>query len=117
MLIALRAKNKLAFIDGTSRRPTDNANMLPIWERCNAIVLSWILNSVSKEIFGGIIYSNDAEQVWKDLKKRLNKVNRSQIFALHHDIRRLTQGNNIIFAYYSKLRQLWDEYSSLVTLP
>lgn len=73
MLIALRAKNKLAFIDGSSRQPVDNAILLPIWERCNAIVLSWILNSVSKEIFGGIIYSTDAEQVWKDLKNGLTK--------------------------------------------
>lgn len=33
MLIALRAKNKLAFVDGTSRRPTGKENILPIWKR------------------------------------------------------------------------------------
>lgn len=56
MLIAVRAKNNLAFVDVTSPRPTGKENMLPIWEQCNAIVLSWILNSVSKEIFGAIIF-------------------------------------------------------------
>lgn len=35
------------------------------WERCNVIVLSWIMNFVSKEIFTGIVYSIDATVVWK----------------------------------------------------
>lgn len=34
MLIALRAKSKLAFIDGSSRPPTGDDEMLQIWERC-----------------------------------------------------------------------------------
>lgn len=75
------------------------------------------MNSVSKEIFGGIIYSTDAEHVGKDLKKRYHKVNGSRIFILHRAIGRSTQGTDTISAYYSKLRQLWDEYVSLVTLP
>lgn len=51
-----------------------------------------------------------------DLKERYDKVNRSCIFALHREIGRLTQGTNPISGYYSKLRQLWDEDASLITL-
>ncbi|GAV83960.1 UBN2_3 domain-containing protein, partial [Cephalotus follicularis] len=39
------------------------------WERCNAIVLSWIMNTVSRELFNGIVYSTDAQYVWKDLNE------------------------------------------------
>ncbi|XP_073014617.1 uncharacterized protein [Primulina eburnea] len=117
MLIALRAKNKLAFIDGSCQRPDSEPDKISQWERCNAIVLSWIMNAVSKEIFYGIVYSTDAAVVWNDLRERFNKVNGSRIFALHREIGCLVQGNNSISIYYSKLRQLWDEYGSLVTLP
>ncbi|XP_075473850.1 uncharacterized protein LOC142504890 [Primulina tabacum] len=80
MLIALRAKNKTGFIDGTCRKPTLEQPALHQWERCNALVLSWIMNLVSKEIFEGI-------------------------------------GSNTVSSYYCRLKQLWDEYTSLVGLP
>lgn len=91
MLIGLRAKNKLAFIDGSCRRPDAISHSLLQWERCNAIVLSWIMNSVSKEIFGGIVYSSDAMTVWNDLKERFDKVNGSRIFSIHREIGRLNK--------------------------
>lgn len=75
------------------------------------------MNSVSREIFGGIVYATEASVVWADLKERFDKVNGSRIFALHRDIGRLVQGNDPISAYFSKLKQLWDEFSSLVSLP
>ncbi|GAV86990.1 UBN2_3 domain-containing protein [Cephalotus follicularis] len=77
MLIALRAKNKIGFIDGSCEKPDQNSPLLYQWERCNAIVLSWIMNTVSKELFIGIVYSTDALAVWKDLKERFDKVNGS----------------------------------------
>ena len=49
MTIALSVKNKLGFIDGTISRPVD-VDLLGPWVRNNNIVISWILNSVSKEI-------------------------------------------------------------------
>ncbi|GAV89044.1 UBN2_3 domain-containing protein, partial [Cephalotus follicularis] len=117
MLIALRAKNKTGFIDGSCEKPSENSPLLHQWERCNAIVLSWIMNTVSKELFNGIAYSTNAQSVWKDLKERFDKVNGSRIFSIHREIGSLVQGNMTISVYFTKLRQLWDEYASLVTLP
>lgn len=117
MLIGIRAKNKIAFIDGSCKRPESGSPLLLQWDRCNALVLSWILNAVSKDIFGGIVYSSDAYIVWTDLKERFDKVNGSRIFSIHRDIGRSLQGSSSISVYYSKLRQLWDEYACLVHLP
>ncbi|XP_073269630.1 uncharacterized protein [Primulina huaijiensis] len=117
MIIALRAKNKIVFIDGSLPRPAVGHATSNQWERCNALVLSWIMNTVSKEIYGGIVYSSDASMVWSDLKEQFDKVNGSRIFSIHRDINRLTQGSSTISGYYSKLKHLWDEYASLVTLP
>lgn len=117
MLIAICAKNKQAFINGKCPRPAATSNELPIWERCNAIVLSWIMNSFSKEIFSGFVYSTNATVVWNDLKERFDKINGSRIFSLHREIESLLQGTNSVSVCYSKLRQLWDEFASLVILP
>ncbi|XP_073040030.1 uncharacterized protein [Primulina eburnea] len=117
ILIALRAKNKIAFIDGTCVRPPAGNATLNQWERCNALVLSWIMNSVSKDIFSGIVYSSDASAVWSDLKDQFDKVNGSRIFSIHRELGRLTQGNNTISVYFCRMKQLWDEYNSLVILP
>ncbi|GAV74716.1 UBN2_3 domain-containing protein [Cephalotus follicularis] len=86
-------------------------------KRCNAIMLSWPMNTVSKELFNGIVYSTDAQSVWKDLKERFDKVNGSWIFSLRREIGYLSQSNNTVSVYYTKPKHLWDEYASLVTLP
>ncbi|XP_073277012.1 uncharacterized protein [Primulina huaijiensis] len=117
MKIALHAKNKLGFIDGTYRKPAANSPSLYQWERCNAVVLSWIFSSVSKEIFCGLVYAKDAYSVWEDLKERFDKICGSRIYVIHRDIVRLSQGSSTISVYFSKLKQLWDELSSMVTSP
>ncbi|XP_070040869.1 uncharacterized protein [Nicotiana tomentosiformis] len=50
MQVALLAKNKLGFIDGKCGKEYYNGNLEHEWERYNAFVLSWITNSVSKEL-------------------------------------------------------------------
>nr|GFB24408.1 putative Gag-polypeptide of LTR copia-type [Tanacetum cinerariifolium] len=32
------------------------------WERCNSIVLSWLLNSISEDMFFGQIFSDNASE-------------------------------------------------------
>lgn len=117
MLIAFRSKNKIALIDGSCNRPASIFPSLLQWEHYNAIVLSWIKNSISKEIFGGIVYSNDLAIVLEDLRERFSKVNGSRIFALLREIGCLVQDNSTISVFYSKLRQIWDEYAYLVVMP
>lgn len=117
MKIALHAKNKLGFIAGACRKLAATSPSLYQLELCNAVVLSWICSSVSKDIFCGLVYAIDASMVWADLKERFDKVCGSRIYAIHCDIVRLTQGSATISVYFSKLKQLWDELASLVSSP
>ncbi|MCI81377.1 hypothetical protein A2U01_0102650, partial [Trifolium medium] len=47
---ALGAKNKLAFIDGSMPVPDFDDLNRRAWERCNHLIHSWIINSVSDPI-------------------------------------------------------------------
>ncbi|XP_075103660.1 uncharacterized protein LOC142178234 [Nicotiana tabacum] len=74
MRIAILGQNKLGFIDTTCKRGNYGPNLVDLWERCNVIVLSWIMNCVSPELLNGIIYSSNVSAVWNDLKERLNLI-------------------------------------------
>jgi len=109
MLMALSAKNKLCLIDGSLPKPSDSSTIFKAWTRCNDMVLSWIINSVSKKIAASIIYIDNAEAMWKDLNERFSQGNGPQIFQLQKSIAVITQGSNSVSSYYTQLKSVWDE--------
>ncbi|XP_016445850.1 uncharacterized protein LOC107771034 [Nicotiana tabacum] len=117
MRVALLAKNKLGFIDGKCRKEQYSGDLEHEWERCNAFVLSWITNSVSKELANGIMYSTNDCSVWTDLKERFDKKNLTRVYQLLREICTTSQRSLSILEYYSKLKCTWDEYWSMVSLP
>ena len=50
MIIVLSAKNKLGFVDSSCIKPDLGSPDYHHWIRCNNMVISWILNSLAKEI-------------------------------------------------------------------
>jgi hypothetical protein len=80
MLVALSAKNKLCFIDGSLPKPSVFESYYHAWTRCNNLVVSWILNSVSKEIYSIVIYITSAHDVWQDLMDRYTQKNGPRVF-------------------------------------
>jgi hypothetical protein len=113
--MALRAKNKLGFVDGTLTKPT-SSNDLSQWERCNDLVCSWILNSVTGEIRSSILYAETAREIWLDLSERFSQSNAPQIYQLKQSISSLKQENMPVSAYFTKLKSLWNELNSLVVI-
>lgn len=89
MTIALREKHKLGFIDRTCRKEAQEQGLQDQWGRCSAIALSWLLNSVSKEIANNVIDSQQAHHVRQDPKERYDKVSGSRIFSIHQEINSL----------------------------
>ncbi|GKA81848.1 putative LTR copia-type gag-polypeptide [Tanacetum coccineum] len=68
MKFALRNKNKLGFIEGTCKRDSNNHVMANQWDMCNSVVVTWILGSLSPELYACQIYSKTALDMWNDLK-------------------------------------------------
>ncbi|GJT48244.1 ribonuclease H-like domain-containing protein [Tanacetum coccineum] len=77
MLLALEGKNKTGFIDGTCVRSNVDEVLGRQWDRVNAIVLGWILNSIFEELVLGQKFSKRAQIVWDELKKIYDKVDGS----------------------------------------
>uniref|UniRef100_A0A2N9F6B3 Integrase catalytic domain-containing protein n=1 Tax=Fagus sylvatica TaxID=28930 RepID=A0A2N9F6B3_FAGSY len=71
MTTALSAKNKLGFVNGTISQPNDESDPLFLdWQRCNDLVLSWITNCLSRQIYSTVLYLYTAKEVWDDLQQR-----------------------------------------------
>ncbi|KAI9180778.1 hypothetical protein LWI28_008081 [Acer negundo] len=112
---ALRAKNKLGFVDGTIQPPTDLLEKSK-WSRCDDLVASWVLNYVTLEIHGSILYANFTHDIWKDLSDHFSQSNAPKIYQLKQSISSLKQDNVTVLAYYSLLKSLRDELNSLSTV-
>uniref|UniRef100_A0A1S3X8U1 Retrotransposon Copia-like N-terminal domain-containing protein n=3 Tax=Nicotiana TaxID=4085 RepID=A0A1S3X8U1_TOBAC len=114
MKIGLIGKSKLGFVDGRYTKDKFDQSLHELWKKCNAIVLSWIMNVVSKELLSGIVYKSSAHKVWTDLKDKYDKVDGSLIFFPHKKITTLSQGISTVSAYFSRLTDLWEEYDALM---
>lgn len=117
MKMALNAKNKLGFVDGSVTQSATNQVEIQAWGRCNDMVLSWILNSIDKSLTASIIYADTARSVWLDLEERFSQGNNPRIFQLKRDITNFRQEQHSLAFFYNTLKSYWDELGTYVTLP
>ncbi|XP_076913837.1 uncharacterized protein LOC143572607 [Bidens hawaiensis] len=116
MEFSLNVKNKIGFIDKTCSRLATNENLGKQWDRCNAVVLSWILNSIFEELFMGQVFSKIASVVWEELKETYSKVDGSIMYNLHQKISMFKQNGCPISEYYHKITSMWRQFDSLSEL-
>ncbi|XP_060973920.1 uncharacterized protein LOC133039119 [Cannabis sativa] len=107
--INIAAKNKTPFIEGTIPRPPPNDHSRSAWDICNNMVMSWILQSVSREIAASIMFKTTASEMWSNLHDRFNQSNGPRILQLKTAVGNVKQGDNSVTTYFTQLQALWDE--------
>uniref|UniRef100_A0A2N9J2J6 Reverse transcriptase Ty1/copia-type domain-containing protein n=1 Tax=Fagus sylvatica TaxID=28930 RepID=A0A2N9J2J6_FAGSY len=119
MAMGLTIKNKLGFVDGSIEPPKEGINspLYPLWSRCNTVVITWILNCVSKEIHATMLYKPTAREIWTILRERFSQSNGPQIFQVEQAIGSLTQSQVSIIDYYTKLQGFWEELLNYRPIP
>ncbi|GJT62735.1 ribonuclease H-like domain-containing protein [Tanacetum coccineum] len=94
--LALQARNKYGFIDGSCLKESYATSevLSAQWDRCNAMVLTWIMNVVSQDIYMVLVYYENVAIVWKELRETYDRVDGSVV-----------------------LNSLWREFDALTKLP
>jgi hypothetical protein len=115
---ALGAKMKLDFIDGTLPVLVDAFDpSFRAWNRCNQLVSSWILNSVSESIAQSVVFLKNAIDIWNDLRERFSQGDLIRISELQQEIYSLRQDHRSVSEFYSELKQLWEELELYLPIP
>ncbi|GJT42670.1 ribonuclease H-like domain-containing protein [Tanacetum coccineum] len=86
MLLALEGKIKIGFIDGSCKRSNTDEVLSKQWDRVNAIVLGWILNSISEELFLVCMRLNAIQVI--NLYQLLSDTSRASNNSVHEEIMR-----------------------------
>ncbi|XP_074290309.1 uncharacterized protein LOC141617038 [Silene latifolia] len=115
--LALMAKGKLGYIDGSITKPAATADTFETWQSTNALVTMWIFNIIDSGIRNQIVLRPEAKQVWSDIKNRFSQVNESRIYQLQADLLACRQGpTESLVAYYGRMTAIWNSISDLDAL-
>ncbi|KAL0449571.1 UNVERIFIED_CONTAM: Retrovirus-related Pol polyprotein from transposon TNT 1-94 [Sesamum latifolium] len=76
------SRMKLSFIDGRSVRPPEGSDDLDEWIMKDYLVITWILNNVSKTIVDFFMYVTSARSLWLELEASPYANVRSQILVM-----------------------------------
>ncbi|XP_019053768.1 PREDICTED: uncharacterized protein LOC109114872 [Nelumbo nucifera] len=113
---ALQVKNNYTFVDGSLPRPEDSEKE-QAWVKCNSMVISWILDSLARDLHESIVYIETVQEIWNDLEDRFSQSNAPHIHQLKWDIALLQQAGQLVAAYFMKLKGLWNELAVLSLVP
>ncbi|XP_021852169.1 uncharacterized protein [Spinacia oleracea] len=118
MVIALSARNKLCFVDGSLNQPASNLANHRIWNRCNDLVISWMLSSLEPSIARSVLYLKTAREIWLDLEERFCQSSGPQLFSVQQKLCDLSQADDEqISSFFTKIKLLWDQLDGLDPLP
>ncbi|KAJ1377854.1 Retrotransposon gag domain, partial [Sesbania bispinosa] len=115
---ALKAKNKLGFINGSVKKPDDaESDESFAWEVCNSMINGLIHNTIDPKLQPFIQYFETGKELWDDLKERYAIQNIPRQYQLKSGLPSVKQHGMSLGAYYTKLRAIWDELEGSRSIP
>lgn len=103
----------MAFVDGSLSKPASDSPDFKAWERCNTMVIGWIMTSVESSVAKSVMYYHTARDVWTNLEDRFGQSSSTQLYHIQEDLASLTQSGRPIADYYIKVKALWDELDNI----
>lgn len=108
MMLTLSTKNKLGFINGSIPMPRSTDVLFKQWERCNDLVISWILFNLDEVIAQSVLNMRTDKEIWDDIEERFGIASLTQIYSLEQQLLELKQGTDSVSEFYTKIRTIWD---------
>ncbi|GAA0157869.1 hypothetical protein LIER_15038 [Lithospermum erythrorhizon] len=71
------------------------------------------MNSMSKELSNGFMFSSSASELWKEIKEQFGGCSGTILYELRRRIYSSKQEGDSIAVYYNKVKMLWDELACL----
>ncbi|CAH9133891.1 unnamed protein product [Cuscuta epithymum] len=115
--MAMAVKNKMGFLDGSIEQPNPDNSMYSCWYRINALLLSWLIYSISPTLRTTFLSFTNAKELWDEIQLRYGKSDGPRLFQLEKTLGNLSQGSRSITDYYNSFKEIWDEYCTFRIIP
>ena len=103
--MTLISKNKMGFITGSIHVPNTQCPLYPSWERCNNLIISWLLNFVH------LFWLRYWYLEWSS-----RTVFSRWSAELQEEIYDLQQGSQNVTDYFTNLKTVWKELDNYCPL-
>ncbi|KAG5612858.1 hypothetical protein H5410_024139 [Solanum commersonii] len=104
------------FINGSCPIPSLDSPLLIQWQMCNDMVIAWLLNSLSRDISEGVIYSQTTVKLWDELKARYGQADDTKLFQLQREINNISQGASDITRIFCFSKHRWTKMGTTEVL-
>lgn len=79
------------------------------WSWCIYMVIYWIIDSMTQELFESLVYSQSTKELWDNITKRFGQSTEPLMFQLQYEVTNIKQGNLSVSIYHNRFKKCWDE--------
>lgn len=105
--LALVARKKFGFVDGSIQQPRQDSPDLEDWWTNNALVVSWMKLTIDANVRTNLSHHDVARSLWEHIQKRFSVKNGSKIQRIKTEIATAQQRGQPIEAHFGYLNKLW----------
>ena len=80
VFLSLSGRNKFCFLGGSISMLDLSHSLYNAWHRANTTILSWLVNSLSKDLATSVMYIHTARDFWIDMRDRFSQPNVPRFF-------------------------------------
>lgn len=105
--MALKARKKFGFVDGSIPQQNNDTDDLEDWVTNNALIFSWIRLTISETVRSKLSNIEIASDYWEHIMCRYSAKNGQRVNRIKAELATCLQYGLSIKTYYRKLMQLW----------
>lgn len=112
----IMGRGKDDYLYGNMQIPLSTDATYRQWKTDNAMIMSWLISSMTPEIGNNFILYSSAAEIWKATKELYSQTdNVAEIYELETQVNDLKQGDLSVSSYYSQLTLLWQQIDTYET--
>ncbi|XP_010242385.1 PREDICTED: uncharacterized protein LOC104586750 [Nelumbo nucifera] len=105
----ITGRGLLGYIDGKAKEPSEEDPEYKNWCQENAMVMLWLLSSMTPKIARTVQRFPTAAKIWEKISNTYGQRNNNmRLYRLHQDLAALRQGDMSVATYFATLEGLWE---------
>lgn len=106
--VALSARKKFGFIDGTIPKPSADSPDLEDWMASNHLLVTWTKLTIEPKLRSNIFHKEVAKDLWDHIKKRFALKSGARYQQLRASLANCRQVGSTVEDYFGRLTKIWD---------